>query len=685
MGEHNVKSSSDPGQLRVFTQKLLEDVRALEKMLAEGQIESGITRIGAEQEMFLVDPSGRPAMCNNEVLRLIDDPHFTTELARFNLECNLDPIEWGPTCLSQLEQSLQELMIRARHGAEQAGVEIALTGILPTLQHSDLTLESMTPQPRYFALAEAIYRMRGKEFEIDIKGMDELKIHHDSVMGEACNTSFQVHLQIDPADFGRLYNLAQAISGPVLASAVNSPVLYGRRLWKETRIALFQQSLDTRRKSVDRQELPRVSFGERWIENSALDVFRDDISRYKVLLSDEIPFDPFEQMARGEAPKLRALCLYNSTVYRWNRACYGVYQGKPHLRIENRYLPAGPTVIDEVANAAFWFGLMKALSEEFHDIRKAMTFEVAKDNFLAAARQGLRAQFRWMGHRGSIPAKELLCEHLLPQARQGLQHVGIHKEDCDRYLDLIQERVETAQTGSTWMLDSLDAMRDAGSMAERMAALTMSTIARQKEGRPAHTWPLARLREQGGWRQHYGQVRALMSTDLFTVNEHEGIDLAASKMDWRQIRHVPVEDDDHQLAGLVTHRTLLRVLAREYGKLQPQPISVGQVMTRDVHTVTPETPTLEAITLMRKYQISCLPVVDQGRLVGILTERDFVKIARPVLEDFLTNRLPEPPPLSGQEAPSQEVPQSTEEATAQEAPAEVVPSPVAAEPAAQAS
>lgn len=647
MGVMDVRTETDPEQLRIFTQRLLNDVRALERMLKEDMIESGVTRIGAEQELFLVDRSCRPASRSLEVLKAVDDPHFTTELARFNLEFNLDPVDWGPDCLAELENQLNTLLQKVRRAAGEAGVEVLLAGILPTLHHGDLTLENMTPFPRYFALAEAIYRRRGKEFELNIRGLDELSITHNSVMAEACNTSFQVHLQVDPGRFAPLYNIAQAVSGPLLAAAVNSPLLFGRRLWQETRIALFQEATDTRgRKSSVRQEEPRVSFGNRWVDDGVLEIFRDDITRFKVLITDEIVQDPFEQLSRGEVPRLRALCLHNGTVYRWNRPCYGISNGRPHLRIENRVLPSGPTTLDEMANAAFWFGLVRYLDLEVGDIRPRMSFDQVKENFLAAARQGLKAHFHWFQHR-SIAAVELILSELLPQSRHGLEELGVGSEHIDRYLGVVEERVRSQQTGARWLLESLASMQQEGTPAERLASLTAATLTRQKEGQPVHTWPLARLREQGGWEEHYQLVRSLMSTDLFTVNEDEALDLVASLMDWRHIRHVPVEDNEHRLVGLITHRTLLRALSREHGRPQPKPISVQQIMTRDVVTVHPDTPTLEAMHLMKQQRIGCLPVLDQGRLVGILTDRDFVKISQQLLENFLLNRAPVPPSSGG--------------------------------------
>ncbi len=631
MGEAQIEKKSDPEQLRRFMQKVLLDVRALEKMLDEGRFEQGVRRIGAEQELFLVDSARRPAPVSLKILEALDDDHFTTELASFNLEINLDPLEVGGDTLSQLERQLSEFLDKACRAATEVGAEVIMTGILPTLEKADLAIENMAPVPRYFALADAVYRLRGRDFEIHIEGRDELTLKHDSVMAEACNTSFQLHLQVDPASFARLYNITQALAAPVLATATNSPLFLGNRLWRETRIALFQQAVDTRRRSHRRQQQPRVSFGERWLDDSVLEIFREDIARFRLLVSTEIEDDPFAVLARGEVPALKALCLHNGTIYRWNRACYGISNGLPHLRIENRILPAGPTVIDQVANAALWFGALKSLHDELDDVRKHIAFDAAKENFLAAARLGPRAQLQWFGD-ASLPASELVAKELVPRARSGLVALGI--SDGDRYLDIIEERALSRRTGCQWLLDSLGDMREDSTNTERLACLTAATIANQREGKPVHTWPRARLRETDDWQKHYATVGSLMTTDLFTVNENDVIDLAASLMDWRHIRHVPVEDNSHQLVGLVTHRRLLRVLAESYGEPK-RPIPVREVMVKTVVTTEPGTSSLDAISLMRDHRIAFLPVVENDRLVGVVSERDFMIIFRDLLMSFL--------------------------------------------------
>ncbi len=631
MGEHDVKEL-DSESLRAFTRKLLGDLQALDLMLQHGAIETGVRRIGAEQELFIVDRGFRPAPIAMEIIEKIGDEHYTTELARFNLEFNTDPLLFGGDCLKQMEQQLVGLLAKGRKAANELDAEVIMTGILQTLDISDLTLENMTPKPRYFALNEAMRRLRGSAYEFYIKGADELIIRHESVMVEACNTSFQAHFQVGPEEFSSLYNLTQAVAGPVLAAACNSPLLFGRRLWRETRIALFQQSVDHRAAGLHLREQPsRVSFGRHWVDDSVLDIFREDITRFKVLLSADIDEDSLEMLRQNQVPNLKALRLHNGTIYRWTRPCYGISEGRPHLRIENRILPSGPSIVDEVANAAFWFGLLSGLSRVYPDIRQVMDFDTANENFVAAARLGLGAQFGWPGHQ-HIPADELILEELLPVARDGLKLKGIDANDVDRYLGIIEERVRTKRTGAHWQLESFNALRSSGNRGERLGAITGAIIENQKTGMPVHKWPLASLEDAGGWERHFGRIEQFMTTDLITTHADEAVELVANLMKWKKIRHVPVEDNAHRLIGVVSAGSLVRLLAERTTELGRGPIAVREVMATDIVTVSPESSTLEAIGLMRKHGVGCLPVLKDGRLVGIVTEHDFMIIAGQLLE-----------------------------------------------------
>lgn len=633
MGEQDISELRDDSQMRAFTRALLEDLQALERMIRDGKIEAGIRRIGAEQELFLVDEGMRPAPVGYRMLAdLADKGSFAPELAQFNLEINLQPQVLGGNCLSAMEAELLEKIELARVEAKRYEAQVLMVGILPSLEQSQLSLENMAPIPRFHQLNRIMTELRGGEFHTYIKGIDELQVRHDNVMLEACNTSFQIHFQVAPNEFAKLYNLAQLVTAPVLAAAVNSPVFLQHRLWKETRVALFQQSLDVRSAAHQaRQARTRVSFGDSWVRDSVMEIYRDDVARFRSLLSTEVDESAFAVLERGEIPKLRALCLHNGTVYRWNRPCYGIGNGVPHLRIENRALPAGPSVVDEVANSAFYFGLMSALGEEYGDISKLMEFDECKANFMAAARYGLKAQLTWL-HGETFTAGELILKHLLPLARQGLEVQNIDKADSDRYLGVLEERVQKNRSGAQWMLDSLGNLAGTGTRDKRYRSISAAMIRRQADNQPVHMWDLARADESPRWADSFRTVGQVMATDVFTVHPEDLVDLAASVMEWEHIRHVPVEDSEGRLVGLVSHRALLRMVGRGGNS---DPVAVREIMTPDPVTITPKASTLGAIETMRRHKVSCLPVVRDGILVGIVTEADFIDVAAELLEEKL--------------------------------------------------
>jgi CBS domain-containing protein len=626
-----------PEGIRRFTKALLTDLLALERMVQEDLIESGIRRIGAEQEMFLVDRLWTPAPVATKVLeRLPANEGFTTELARFNLEVNLDPLELGGRCFRDLHGHIEKRVDRVREAAREVDARVVLTGILPTLSKSHLSVDNITPRARYYILNDAMGRLRGGgPYRLRIEGVEELHIEHDSVMLEACNTSAQFHLQVSAPEFPRFYNVAQLVTAPVLAASVNSPLLFGKRLWAETRIAVFQQSIDTRSTGLHLRELsPRVRFGDRWLRDSVTRLFEDDVSKFRVLMATNVEEDSLEVLDAGGVPSLKALQIHNSTVYRWNRPCYGVGGGVPHLRIECRVLPAGPTIADEIANAAFWIGLVLGGTATWGDVRPAMDFEDAKANFLAAARAGLRAGFTWLNGE-SISARRLILEHLLPLAREGLGDAGVDGEDIDRYLGIIHDRVASRRTGASWLLRSLVATKQGTTRAEQVTALTAATWARQASGALGHEWELASMDEVRGLRHEFTRVEQYMTTSLYTVHEDELVDLAAFLMEKNRIRHVLVEDGDNKLLGIVSYRSLLRLLARGMQGAEASGVTVKDIMERDPITVTPDTTTLEAISIMRTHGVSALPVVKDGKLVGIVSERDFIPIASDLLEERL--------------------------------------------------
>lgn len=632
MGKSGVSVGPLEGaRLQRFTRRLLDDLVALEHLLRSGAIEEGVRRIGAEQELFLVDRAWSPARCNLDLLEQIDDPAFTTELGRFNLEINLDPLEFRGDALREMERTLEAKLAVLREVADRHGVHVALCGILPSMRKSDLGGDAMTPLPRYHALDAAMTAERRGGYELHIKGLDELSVTHDTVLLEACNASFQLHVQTGVEEFPNLYNVAQILTAPVLAIAANSPLLFGRQLWMETRIALFQQSVDTRSVGPDlRIRSPRVTFGSDWVTESVVELYREDVARFRPLVTDDAEDDSLEAIRRGETPTLSALALHNGTVYRWNRACFGTSGARPHLRIENRVLPSGPSVVDQIANAALWYGCLIELAHRHPNVAGSMRFADAKNNFRAASRLGMSAQLTWLDGT-EMPVVDLVRDHLLPAAREGLARCDIDAADRDEYLGVVEERIDRGQNGARWLVRSDAAMRDDGSDAERLNALTAALVARQRDRVPVARWDPARIEEGGGWRNAMIKVEQCMTADLFTVREDEPVEMVANLMDWKHIRHVPVEDADGGLVGLISYRTVIRMMAR--ADLREKLRTAGDLMVRDPETASPDTPTVEAMHRMQRGRFGCLPVVKEGRLVGILTERDFVKIAIDLIQD----------------------------------------------------
>ncbi|GAA4272388.1 CBS domain-containing protein [Aquimarina gracilis] len=617
MGEHNVHSSIDQKNRAEFLRHLLDDIKALEIMQERHLIEDDIIRIGAEQEFCLVNSKWRPANNALEILKTLNDNHFTTELAKYNLEINLDPIELKGNCFSKLETELKRLLNKVKVVGGTSDTKVLLTGILPTIRKHHLELEYMTPNPRYWALNEILRSQRGEDFELHIRGVDELNIHHESVLFEACNTSFQMHLQIPPLDFVPSYNWAQTISGPILGICTNSPLLFGRELWNETRIALFRQSMDIRGTShVLKDRQARVNFSNHWAYGNITDIFKNDIAQHKVVLSRDIVTNSLSELEEGKIPKLKALNLHNGTVYRWNRPCYGVGAGKPHVRIENRYIPAGPTIIDEVANFALWAGVMIGRPSKFNNMPNCMDFRDVKANFIKAARTGQDAILEWMGN--SISVRDLIIKELLPIAYNGLEKANVNKEDRERLLKIIESRAKGI-TPSKWNIKNYRFLRKNLKEDDALRMLTKTIYNNQQNGSPAHQWKM--LKKTPTTHQNASIVDHIMSTQLFTVDEYDLANLATNIMKWKNIHHVPVESKPGTLCGLLTWTHVQKAQnEREYD----DEIIVSDIMVKDVITVSPRTSIHEAVQIMKQNEIGCLPVIQKEELVGIITIKDVI-------------------------------------------------------------
>ena len=636
MGEQRVSLLSDKAQMNRFVKQLLADVRSLSYMIDNDWFESGITRMGAEQEMCLVDSkSFKPVPIAMKALKKMKNYEWVeTELARFNLETNLTPRELTGTCLSDLEaESIEKLdIIRAK--LAKIDSKLVLTGILPTLRLFHLNMDNLTPKKRYYALMEAINKqLSGNSYELRLMGIDELLIKHDSPMLEACNTSFQVHLQVSPDNFVHMYNIAQALAGPVMAIAANSPIVFGRRLWHESRIAL-----DTRTSAYHmRERSPRVNFGNGWLKDSILEIYQEDISRFRVLIAGDIEEDSEKMIRNNEVPKLRALQVHNSTVYRWNRPCYGISpNGKPHLRIENRVLPSGPTVIDEVSNAAFWLGCMLGLSKKVEDVRAHISWEDVRDNFGKAAKFGIDTKFTWFADE-KISAVDLILKHLLPIAREGLTSHGVKEADINRYLSVVEERAKAHNNGARWQLRAYTKLIKETSRDEALSCLTASIIKNQEKEIPVHKWELPDLSDLDIYDPSTMLVEEFMYTDVFTAHRDDILELVSDMMNWKGIHYAPVENKKGEIVGLVTSQLILKYFNSIKKQKKKESTLVEEIMIKDPITTTPEATIVDAMKVMKKNKIGCLPVVKEKELVGIITEMDFIQISNRLIERSQSN------------------------------------------------
>ncbi len=462
------------------------DVFAL--MLREAQFEAEDPMTGLEIEFNLVDDDGRPALKNAEALASIANPDFQTELGQFNIEINVAPRRLGARGVSGFEEDLRASLNDAEERANKVGAHLVMIGILPTLEPGHLAPHTISPNPRYQLLSDQILDARGEDIAIAISGTERLATTADSIMPEAACTSTQLHIQVSPEDFPAYWNASQAIAGVQLAVGANSPYLLGKELWSETRIPLFEQATDTRSEELKAQGVrPRVWFGERWV-NSIFDLFEENVRYFPALLPIVEDEDPYAVLESGGTPQLHELRLHNGTIYRWNRPIYDVAGGKPHLRVENRVLAAGPTVVDTMANAAFYFGLTRALAEDERPLWSQMSFSAAEENFHVAARDGIEAQLYWPGI-GQVSAAELTLRRLIPLARQGLDRWGVAPDESDRLLGIIEERCRSGRNGATWFRDQVHSRQ--GGQVDRAEALRLVLLdyrERMHSNEPVHEW-----------------------------------------------------------------------------------------------------------------------------------------------------------------------------------------------------
>nr|CTQ94669.1 FIG01038974: hypothetical protein [Kibdelosporangium sp. MJ126-NF4] len=480
-----------------YRRKVQRCLDALAAMLNSETFAFHRRHIGLEIELNLVDDRLSPAMTNSVVLEKIDDPDFTLELGQHNLELNVRPRPLDGTGAIELEKDIRASLTRANSKAHDAGSDLVMIGILPTVREEHFDARWLSPKGRYRVLNERIFAARGEEMLLNMEGdpipgrqPERLRCYVESILPEAACTSAQLHLQVAPEDFAAHWNAAQCLAGPQVALGANSPFLLGKALWHETRIPLFEQATDTRSEELKNQGVrPRVWFGERWI-TSIFDLFEENVRYFPGLLPEIEDEDPMAELAEGRAPTLRELRLHNGTVWRWNRPVYDVVDGVPHLRVENRVLPAGPTVVDLIANAAFFYGAQRALVNEDRPLWTQMSFQAAEENLYSAARHGLGAQLYWPGI-GWIPPDELVLRRLLPMAHEGLRDCGVSDTARERYLGIIEQRCVARRNGASWQRETVARMEQRGMSRDRaLVGMLRAYIELMHTGEPVHTWPV---------------------------------------------------------------------------------------------------------------------------------------------------------------------------------------------------
>lgn len=616
MSGKSINTTVDVKARKAFTYHLLKDIETLDYMLKNELFPKDEIRIGAEQELAIVDHKMKPTCKSLDILKKLESDLFTTELSQFNLEINLEPLALKAGVFKEMHKRLKSHSNYLEEKSKDFDVHFPLAGILPTIERSDFNIQNITPYQRYEILNDILKQGKEDAFEIRISGVDELIMKLDSILAESCNTSFQIHLQLKPGEFKEKYNWAQMISAPVLAACTNSSLLLGRELWSETRIALFQQTVDSRNSLyLLREQRPRVTFGNDWVKECVSEIFKDDISHYPLLITADVDEESSQALNEGKPPKLKALAMHNGNIYKWNRLCYGVSEGKPHLRIENRYIPTGPTLVDEVANVAFWVGLMNAMPDGYKNLSKMMNFKSTRQNFYKAAKHGVNTQFNWFGKR--IAAKKLLLNELFPMAEQGLIKCGIPDEEIQFYLEIVRLRVKKGKTGSQWMSTNYNRLKKHFTKRRTAYFLTQQMLSNQKKDIPAHLWRNININKKPCHITDF-IVSDVMTNELVVVHENDPVLILKHLMNWNNVQQILVENNEHQLTGIVNLRDLNFVSSSSN-----QSESVKSIMQSNVIKVSPDVELIKAKELMNTHQLSILPVFADDKLVGILTSDHF--------------------------------------------------------------
>ena len=476
MGQEIEGSRFKKQDFQRFLTRLKQETELLEQYLEQHHFANDKTVTGFELEAWLIGPDYYPAPINAEFLKTMGDPMVCPELASFNVEFNFTPQDLSGSALTKSHTEMTGLWQKGSRTAQQLGGQLVMIGILPTVDDQHLTMSHISSMNRFHVLNEQVLRLRqGRPLELNIHGIDHLRTTHTDVMFESATTSFQIHLQV-PLDLAvRAYNASVIVSAPTVAVSANSPFLCGKDLWAETRIPLFEQAVEVGGyEPAAHGPMRRVTFGSGYLHQSIYECFKENLEHYPILLPDLID-DPMDKFSNVR--------LHNGTLWRWNRPLIGIENGEPHIRIEHRVVPAGPSVVDAIANAAFYFGLANNLMQREIQPEMQLPFNQARDNFYAAAKNGLDAQIVWLDGK-KINIRTLILDKLIPVAVQGLEHAGIDTNDIDKYLGIIEQRTNNSCNGAAWQRAFI------AKYGKDMKSLTKAYLERQNSGEPVHLWDL---------------------------------------------------------------------------------------------------------------------------------------------------------------------------------------------------
>lgn len=492
MGLSIDKEEFSAKEFQAYSKRLYDSLDALKSLIQEPNFGQGKKMIGAELENYIVDSSGQVLPINTQLIKEAQNPNYTVELNRFNLEINFEPQPLSPTAFSQLKKQLDHDQNHLQSIADNYQAKIVPIGILPTLQEAHLMPEYMTDIARYQALSKFLYQTRGKDFRVHITGQDEVQLTSPYVTLEGANTSFQFHLMVEHANFAKVFNATQLTTPLVLASAANSAFFLGNSLWDETRIALFKQSIDSRhRGNMNWRKPSRVTFGHGWVRKDAWELFAETVALYKPIfpiLSEE---DPIKMLEQNKIPKLEELSMHLGTTWPWNRPVYCAHDGG-HVRIEMRAMPAGPSAIDMCANAAFAAGLAVGLTDDIENMLAVTPFRFAEYNFYRAAQSGLDANILWANPKKhqveEMPITKVI-EDMLPFAEKGLQQLGISSQEIHTYLGIIEQRIQNNISGARWQKQTMSKLEAHSNREQACQDMLQLYMQNQATGKPVHQWP----------------------------------------------------------------------------------------------------------------------------------------------------------------------------------------------------